>query len=78
MPAPWWLTSFFEIRYEDQSRNRKYFYSWDGDGLRYEIQEFMSMIVNGRKNSYKLRHEESEAICGIIENFNSKVNYKEL
>ena len=78
VPAPWWLTSFFEIRYEDQSRNRKYIYSWDGDGLRYEIQEFMSMIVNGRKNSYKLRHEESEAICGIIENFNSKVNYKEL
>ncbi|MGN1226158.1 MAG: Gfo/Idh/MocA family oxidoreductase [Candidatus Cryptobacteroides sp.] len=78
VPAPWWLTSFFEIRYEDQSRNRKYFYSWDGDGLRYEIQEFMSMIVNGRKDSYKLRHEESEAICGIIERFNKKENYKEL
>lgn len=78
VPAPWWLTSFFEIRYEDQSRNRKYFYSWDGDGLRYEIQEFMSMIVNGRKDSYKLRHEESETICGIIERFNKKENYKEL
>ena len=27
VPAPWWLTSFFEVRYEDQSKNKKYFYS---------------------------------------------------
>ncbi len=54
VPAPWWLTDFFEIRYEDQTKNKKYFYSYDGEGLRYEIQEFMSMIVNHRKSSYKL------------------------
>lgn len=78
VPAPWWLTSFFEIRYEDQTRNKKFFYSYDGDGLRYEIQEFMSMIVNHRKSSYKLRKEESIAIAEIIERFNLKVNYKEL
>ena len=26
VPAPWWLTSFFEVRYEDQTKNKKYFY----------------------------------------------------
>lgn len=78
VPAPWWLTSFFEVRYENQSQNKKYFYSWDGDGLRYEIQEFMSMIVNGRKDSYKLRHAESIAIAEIVEKFNNKVNYKDI
>ena len=72
VPAPWWLTDFFEVRYEDQTKNKKFFYSYDGEGLRYEIQEFMSMIVNGRKSSYKLRRRDSIAIAGIIERFNSK------
>lgn len=78
VPAPWWLTDFFEIRYEDQSKNRKYFYSYDGEGLRYEIQEFMSMIVNHRKSSYKLRRRESIAIAKIIEKFNRRENFKEI
>ena len=25
VPAPWWLTDFFEVRYEDQTKNKKYF-----------------------------------------------------
>ncbi len=78
VPAPWWLTDFFEVRYEDQSKNKKYFYSYDGDGLRYEIQEFMSMIVNHRKSSYKLRRCESVAIVEIIEKFNQRENYREI
>ena len=78
VPAPWWLTSFFEVRYEDQTKNKKYFYSYDGDGLRYEIQEFISMIVNHRKSSYKLRRKESLTVIEIIEKFNLKENYKEI
>lgn len=78
VPAPWWLTSFFEVRYEDQTKNKKYFYSYDGDGLRYEIQEFISMIVNQRKSSYKLRRRESIVISRVIENFHKKENYFEI
>lgn len=78
VPAPWWLTSFFEVRYEDQTKNKKYFYSFDGDGLRYEIQEFVSMIISQRKSSYKLRRRESMAIADIIEKFNNKENYYQL
>ncbi len=69
VPAPWWLTSYFEVRYEDQTKNKKYFYSYDGEGLRYEIQEFLSMIVNGRRSCYKLRRRESVAIAEIIEKY---------
>lgn len=69
VPAPWWLTSYFEVRYEDQTKNKKFFYSYDGDGLRYEIQEFLSMIVNDRRSCYKLRRRESVAITEIIEKF---------
>lgn len=74
VPAPWWLTSFFEVRYEDQRNNRKYFYSYDGDGLRYEIQEFIAMIMSGRRSCYKLRRRESITIAEIIEKFNNKEN----
>lgn len=78
VPAPWWLTSYFEVRYEDQTKNKKFFYSYDGDGLRYEIQEFISMIVNKRSSSYKLRRRESISIIRIIEMFNNKECYKEI
>lgn len=78
VPAPWWLTSFFEVRYEDQAKNKKYFYSYDGDGLRYEIQEFISMIVNQRHSCYKLRSSESITIAEIIEKFNKKEYYTEI
>lgn len=25
VPSPWWLTNYFEVRYEDQNQNKKYF-----------------------------------------------------
>lgn len=78
VPAPWWLTSYFEVRYEDQTKNRKYFYSYDGEGLRYEIQEFLSMVVNDRRSSYKLRRRESIAIADIIGRFRSAQNLTDL
>lgn len=78
VPAPWWLTSYFEVRYEDQSKNKKFFYSYDGEGLRYEIQEFLSMIVNDRRSCYKLRRRESVAIAEIIEKYRNGVNVTEI
>lgn len=74
VPAPWWLTDFFEVRYEDQTKNKKFFYSYDGEGLRYEIQEFISMIVNNRRSCYKLRRRESVAIVEIIEKYRNGEN----
>jgi glycerol-3-phosphate cytidylyltransferase len=78
VPAPWWLTDYFEVRYEDQTKNKKYFYSYDGDGLRYEIQEFLSMIVNKRRSCYKLRRRESVAIAEIIEKYRNGENVIEI
>lgn len=78
VPAPWWLTSYFEVRYEDQTKNKKYFYSYDGEGLRYEIQEFLSMIVNDRRSCYKLRRRESIAIAEIIEKYRNGENVTEI
>lgn len=78
VPAPWWLTDFFEVRYEDQTKNKKYFYSYDGEGLRYEIQEWLSMIVNQRRSCYKLRRRESIAIAEIIEKYRNHESVTEI
>lgn len=78
VPAPWWLTDYFEVRYENQTKNKKFFYSYDGEGLRYEIQEFLSMIVNNRRSCYKLRRRESVAIAEIIEKYRNRENVTEI
>jgi choline-phosphate cytidylyltransferase len=67
VPAPWWLTEYFETRFEDSRQNKRYYYKFDGDGLRYELAEFAWMIRNGTPESFKLRPEESITIAGIIE-----------
>ncbi|MBO4827005.1 MAG: Gfo/Idh/MocA family oxidoreductase [Prevotella sp.] len=78
VPAPWWKTDYFELRYEDQNKNKKFFYSWDGEGLRYEIQEFISCIYNKRLSSAKLRPAESIAMAELMEQFGKRVNFMEI
>ena len=56
VPAPWWKTDYFELRFEDQNKNKKYFYPFDGEGLRYEIKDFVSSILHGGYD--KLTKEE--------------------
>lgn len=67
VPAPWWLTEYFEARFEDSRHNKKYYYKFDGDGLRYELAEFASMIRTGNPDSFKLRATESIAMADMIE-----------
>lgn len=69
VPAPWWKTDYFELRYEDQNDNKKFFYKWDGFGLRYEIQEFISCIVNKRFSSARLRRRESIQMAFVMQQF---------
>lgn len=75
VPAPWWKTDYFELRYENQNNNKKYFYQWDGYGLRYEIQEFISCIINKRFSSARLRRRESIAMAGVMQQFIEKKNF---
>ena len=78
VPAPWWKTDYFELRYEDQNKNKKFFYSWDGEGLRYEVQEFISCIYNHRLNSARLRRDESIAMARVMEQFAERINFIEI
>lgn len=76
VPAPWWKTEYFEIRYENQNENKKYFYQLDGEGIRYEIVAFARAVEN-KKRGYYLKDDISLNIATVIERF-SKRKYKEL
>lgn len=68
VPAPWWKTEYFELRFEDLSKTQKVFVKFDGDGLRYELSEFLNAINNGA-SSYKFTPDESIKMAEIIEEF---------
>lgn len=78
VPSPWWKTDYFELRYEDQNRNRKYFYSWNEPGLRYEIQEFVSCILNSRLVCPRLTPAESIYMAKVMEQFHDKKNFNRI
>lgn len=78
VPAPWWLTDYFEFRYEDQNENKKFFYKWDGFGLRYEIQEFIASILNHRFSSSRLRRRESIQMAAVMQQFVERKNFIEI
>lgn len=76
--APWWKTDYFELRFEDQNKNKKFFYKWDGEGLRYEIQEWMSCIVNKRHESSRLYRKESIAMARVMQQFTQRKNFEKI
>ena len=78
VPSPWWLTDYYEFRFEDQNQNKKFFYKWDGAGLRYEIQEFISCIFNHRFSTARLRRRESIAMAEIMQMYNERKNFMEI
>jgi hypothetical protein len=70
--SPWWLTKKYQVRYEDPNQIETYEPRFQGDGLRYEISEFVSKINGMEKNGYKLTPEEILAMSDITELFMKK------
>lgn len=67
--APWWKTTYFEIHRENPEEIEKYSDRFLGDGLRYEISDFLSMINGDRKSEFKLTYGESIAMASVMEQF---------
>ncbi|MCC6093447.1 MAG: Gfo/Idh/MocA family oxidoreductase [Eubacterium sp.] len=67
--SPWWLMKHFEVRYEDASKIESYDPPFRGDGLRYEISEFIRKIAGLSRNGYKLTAKESIVMAEIIEKY---------
>jgi len=69
VPAPWWKPTRFEIRREDSRQNEHFCDVYSGEGLRYEIAQFVRMIQDPNATNHLLKPEESIAMAGIIEKF---------
>ena len=67
--APWWKTVYFEIHREDPNDVEKFSDHFLGEGLRYEVSDFLSVINGNSRNDFKLTRKESVALSGVMEQF---------
>jgi len=70
IPAPWWLTKKFYVRFEDEHKSQTFNYEFEGDGLRYMIAEFTSLIQRGNRKSKKLSPSDMVAINRVLLDYN--------
>lgn len=71
VPAPWWKTDYFEVRREDPTQNKRYFYQLDGEGIRYELVSFLKAIKGDKTLSY-ISQTVSKSLVAVIEDYYSK------
>lgn len=69
VPAPWWKTEMFEVRFEDTRLNRKYFANFEGDGLRYELGAFLRLIHGCQHGNRLLTREDSMFMADVASRF---------
>ena len=67
--APWWKTTYFEVHHENPDDIEKYSERFLGDGLRYEISDFLSMINGSSRSEFKLTRSESVVFADVMERF---------
>lgn len=65
--APWWKTTEFGVHYENPENDEVFFSRYLGEGLRYEISEFLRAILGHNSNYFPA--EESIAIASVMEEF---------
>lgn len=76
VPAPWWKTDYFELRYEQAQDNRRYYYPLEGEGIRYELAAFTKAASMASHGSLPMQgghtyisRDVSVAISEIINRF---------
>lgn len=77
VPAPWWKTDYFELRYENPVDNKRYFYQLDGEGIRSELASFVRSIEAG-KPDLSISRNISIAIASMMETYYTNKNRKEI
>lgn len=69
VPAPWWKTEYFEIRYENPADNKRYFYQLDGEGIRNELLSFLKAIEKKGGGNQYIERSLTKAVIQTIEDF---------
>ena len=72
IPAPWWLTKKFYVRFEDANKSQTFNYEFDGCGLRYMIAEFASLIQRGKRKSKMLSPSDMVGINRVLLEYNER------
>ena len=72
VPAPWWKPAYFEVRYENQSENKKMYFPYEESGLRYEIKYFIDSI-NLKTTSEYVTKEDILTLARMTEKY---LNFK--
>ena len=68
-PAPWWLTTHFEVHHEDPDDVQMHDVAFLGSGLRYEISNFIHLVRRDDDRYPKLAPEESIAMASVFERY---------
>ena len=77
VPAPWWKTDYFEVRFENPQNNLRHFYQLDGEGIRYEVVAFARSIETKRNGAY-IDEAVSLAITKIIQDCEARCDVVEI
>ena len=72
VPAPWWKTEYYEVRYEDINKNSKFFYKFEGEGLRYEIVDFVRCIKERQEINLVFNYQDMLAEAKVLSIFQEK------
>ena len=68
VPAPWWKTDYFELRYEHQEDAQKHYHILQGEGIRNNIVAFVKSIEQG-EDWGNVPKQVSAAIADVIGDF---------
>lgn len=69
VPSPWWKTDYFEIRFEDFSENKRFFYQLAGEGIRNELASFTKAIRADKKPNFEIPTKQTVAFSRLIQDY---------
>ena len=72
IPGDWWNTGYFEAKIDDSKGLKRYCFNFEGNGLRYLLQELLIMISDERTECTRLFNDESETLADILEIINQR------
>lgn len=72
IPNDWWNTGYFEAKIAGNEFLKRYSFNFEGNGLRYLLQELMIMIRDKRTECTRLFYEESLLLSEILKTINQR------
>lgn len=72
IPNDWWNTGYFEARVEGMQFLKRYSFNFEGNGMRYLLQEIQIMIRDQRTECTRLFYDESVKLSEILSIINQR------